>query len=99
MTDAAKPGVVEATLASRGLVGSLMGVKASGYTVHVVCLWLPTVDLALARVAERVRVGGHDVPADARATPLLIATGGRETATRVRDEVRWRLAAAGYLDE
>jgi hypothetical protein len=28
-------------------------------------LWLPTVDLALGRVAERVQVGGHDVPAEA----------------------------------
>ena len=34
------------------------------YSVHVDYLWLPTVDLALARVAERVRTGGHDVPAD-----------------------------------
>lgn len=34
------------------------------YLVHIVYLWLPTVDLALARIAERVRAGGHDVPAD-----------------------------------
>jgi predicted ABC-type ATPase len=55
----------EATLASHGLVRRLARLKDGGYTVHVVFLWLPTVDLALARVAERVRVGGHDVPADA----------------------------------
>jgi predicted ABC-type ATPase len=33
--------------------------------VHILYLWLPTADLALARVAERVRAGGHDVPAEA----------------------------------
>ena len=33
--------------------------------MHIVYLWLPDVELALARVAERVRAGGHDVPADA----------------------------------
>ena len=33
--------------------------------VHIVFLWLPTADLAIARVAERVRAGGHDVPSDA----------------------------------
>ena len=55
----------EATLASHGLVRRLARLKDGGYTVHVVFLWLPTVELALARVAERVRVGGHDVPADA----------------------------------
>lgn len=55
----------EATLASHGLVRRLARLKDGGYTVHVVFLWLPTVELALARVAERVRVGGHDVPAAA----------------------------------
>ncbi len=55
----------ESTLASRGLTERLTRLKAAGYTVHVVYLWLPSVELALARVAERVRVGGHDVPADA----------------------------------
>ena len=55
----------EATQASNGLARRLARLRAHGYRVHVVYLWLPTVDLALARVAERVRVGGHDVPADA----------------------------------
>ena len=119
----------ESTLASQGLVGRLERLKAAGYTLHVVYLWLPTVDLALARVAARVRAGGHDVPAEAvrrryargrehfftryrrltdkwylydaspLAGPLLVAVGGRQTPTRVRDERRWRSAAAGYLDE
>jgi predicted ABC-type ATPase len=54
----------ESTLASYALVRRLRRLKKRGYSVHVVYLWLPAVDLALARVAERVRTGGHDVPAD-----------------------------------
>jgi predicted ABC-type ATPase len=36
-------------------------------------LWLPTADLAVARVPERVRVGGDDVPADVVRVLLLFA--------------------------
>jgi predicted ABC-type ATPase len=55
----------ESTLSSHTLARRLTRLKQRAYRVHVVYLWLPTVDLALARVAERVRAGGHDVPADA----------------------------------
>ena len=55
----------ESTLASQGLARRLARLKQSGYRVHILYLWLPAADLALARVAERVRAGGHDVPAEA----------------------------------
>lgn len=55
----------EATLASAALANRLSRLKRAGFEVHLVILWLPTVDLALARVADRVRAGGHAVPADA----------------------------------
>ena len=55
----------ESTLASQGLARRLDRLKQGGYRVHIVYLWLPTAELALARVAERVRAGGHDVPVDA----------------------------------
>ena len=55
----------ESTLASQTLARRLSRLKDHGYEIHVLYLWLPTVELALARVAERVRAGGHDVPADA----------------------------------
>lgn len=55
----------ESTLASQTLVRRLARLREHGYGVHIVYLWLPTVELALARVAERVRAGGHDVPTDA----------------------------------
>lgn len=54
----------ESTLASRGLARRLASFQERGYDTHVLYLWLPTVELALARVADRVRMGGHDVPAD-----------------------------------
>lgn len=53
----------ESTLSSHGLARRLTRLSAAGYRVHIVYLWLPTVDLALARVADRVQGGGHDVPA------------------------------------
>jgi predicted ABC-type ATPase len=55
----------ESTLASQSLAHRLTGLKGEGYTVHVLYLWLPDAELAVARVAERVRAGGHDVPVDA----------------------------------
>jgi predicted ABC-type ATPase len=54
----------ESTLSSHALAKRLARLQQHDYRVHLVYLWLPTADLAVARVAERVRVGGHDVPAD-----------------------------------
>jgi len=53
----------ETTLASRSYVRRLKHLQeARGYTVSLVYLWLSDADLAVSRVGERVRVGGHDVP-------------------------------------
>ena len=51
----------ETTLASRTFVPWLKTLQAEGYRFHLVYLWLPIVELAVARVAERVRRGGHAV--------------------------------------
>ena len=51
--------------ASHGLARRLDRLRQAGYRVHIRHLWLPTAELALARVAEQVRAGGHDVPAEA----------------------------------
>ena len=53
----------ESTLANHVLARRLERLKQHGYLTQFVYLWLPRVELALARVAERVRAGGHDVPA------------------------------------
>jgi predicted ABC-type ATPase len=52
----------ETTLGSRSFAPWLRARRAEGYRVHLAFLSLPTVELAIARVRERVRLGGHDVP-------------------------------------
>ena len=52
----------ETTLASRSHARRLARLRDSGFTVHLIFLWLVSADEAVARVAERVRAGGHDVP-------------------------------------
>lgn len=54
----------ETTLAGRGHARWLRDLRSSGYRVHLIFLSLPAPDLAVARVAERVRHGGHHVPDD-----------------------------------
>ncbi len=54
----------ETTLASRTFAPWLLDLRASGYDVHLVFLWLPSADFAVERVADRVRSGGHNVPED-----------------------------------
>ena len=52
----------ETTLASRTFAPWIAKLRTSGYRIHLVFLWLPSADLAVARVRDRVRAGGHDVP-------------------------------------
>ena len=52
----------EITLASRSFARWIAELRQAGYIFHLLFLWLPTPELAVARVVERVRAGGHDVP-------------------------------------
>ena len=52
----------ETTLSGRTYASRLRRWKAQGYWIEIVFLWLPSPELAKARVASRVRQGGHDVP-------------------------------------
>ena len=52
----------ETTLAGRGHARWLRQLRTSGYRAHLIFLSLPNPELAVARVAERVREGGHHVP-------------------------------------
>jgi predicted ABC-type ATPase len=54
----------ETTLASRSFAPWLRTLAQKGCRIDVLLLWLESADLAAARVAARVRRGGHDVPAD-----------------------------------
>jgi predicted ABC-type ATPase len=52
----------ETTLASRSFAPWLRELIQTGYRFHLVYLWLPTSDIAVARVRARVLLRGHDVP-------------------------------------
>ena len=52
----------ETTLASRSFAPWLRSLRISGYDLHLFFLWLSSADLAIARVADRVGMGGHFVP-------------------------------------
>lgn len=54
----------ETTLASRSFVPWLREHHARGYESHLVYLWLPAPEVAIARVRARVAAGGHDVPVE-----------------------------------
>jgi len=54
----------ETTLSGRTVRRLLSQFVRTGYAVRLLYLWLPTPDLAVARVRLRVRHGGHDVPED-----------------------------------
>jgi hypothetical protein len=38
--------------------------REAGYLFHLVYVWLPSADMAVRRVAARVRSGGHSIPED-----------------------------------
>jgi predicted ABC-type ATPase len=52
----------ETTLAGRSYASLISRLRSEGYRVSVFFLWLPDVELALDRVRDRVRSGGHSVP-------------------------------------
>lgn len=51
----------ETTLASRTFAPWIAKLCKKDYKFHLVFLWLPSEDFAINRVAERVRMGGHNV--------------------------------------
>lgn len=52
----------ETTLAGKAYVNLFKKMQQKGYELHLFFLWLPAVKLALARIADRVRKGGHNIP-------------------------------------
>jgi predicted ABC-type ATPase len=52
----------ETTLATRSYAKWLKALIEQGYQVHLIYLWLRSPEIAIARVQERVRAGGHNVP-------------------------------------
>jgi predicted ABC-type ATPase len=54
----------ETTLAGRRYVSRLREAKSKGYRVITFFLWLPDAKMAISRVAQRTKSGGHFVPDD-----------------------------------
>lgn len=54
----------ETTLASRFFANWITHLKKEGYFFHLTFILLDAPDLAVARVCERVKLGGHSVPED-----------------------------------
>ena len=52
----------ETTLAGRTYARWLESLRESGYAVHLFYFWLDSAETAIARVATRVKKGGHHVP-------------------------------------
>jgi predicted ABC-type ATPase len=53
----------ETTLSGKSYVNLLAHFKKKGYAIHLFFLWIPSPELAIARIKERVSEGGHNVPA------------------------------------
>ena len=53
---------IETTLSGRGYVRHIRELKQRGYRFELIYLWLSPPELAVARVAQRVVLGGHNIP-------------------------------------
>ena len=54
----------ETTLSGKLYASLFLKLKAKGYALHLFFLWIPSPELALARIKDRVAEGGHNVPAE-----------------------------------
>lgn len=54
----------ETTLSGKAHLGVLRNLKTLRYQVHIAYLWVPSADLTLVRIKDRVLHGGHNVPED-----------------------------------
>jgi predicted ABC-type ATPase len=61
-TEARTDFAFETTLSGRSYAPLLRGVKKAGFRLHMFYLWIPSPELALLRIHDRVASGGHDVP-------------------------------------
>lgn len=53
---------IETTLATRSYKNLVLRAKRFGYKVILLFFWLPTPEMAIQRVAQRVAAGGHGIP-------------------------------------
>ena len=55
---------IETTLATRSLLKMVRSAQQKDYYVTVLYFWLEKPEIAIERVAARVKAGGHDIPQD-----------------------------------
>ena len=53
---------IETTLTTTTYTKTIERAKASGYQVTLLFFWLNSVEIAIDRVKQRVKEGGHDIP-------------------------------------
>src|SRR5208337_1817367 len=51
----------ETTLSGTSFPNLIRRLRKQGYAVHIFFLWVPSVELSLSRIRDRVLEGGHDV--------------------------------------
>ena len=61
-TEASTDFAFETTLAGRAYVPLLRRLRKTGFRLHLFYLWIPSAELALLRIRDRVESGGHNVP-------------------------------------
>lgn len=54
----------ETTLSTRSYIHTVKKAQESGYNVVLLFFWLQRVELAIERVKERVKEGGHNIPTE-----------------------------------
>jgi len=54
----------ETTLAAKSYVSLIENARQMGYKINLLYIWLESPEFAKQRVAQRVLIGGHDIPAD-----------------------------------
>jgi predicted ABC-type ATPase len=64
LLDAHKSFAFEITASGTNYIKHLKEAQRNGYEVCLMFLWLPSPDLAVERVAQRVAQGGHHIPGD-----------------------------------
>jgi len=62
LTDKREDFGFETTLSGRSYVRMFRKMRVGGYRIQLFFLWLPSADIAVSRVANRVRQGGHNIP-------------------------------------
>ena len=55
---------LETTLATKSYKSKLLWAQENGYNIKLLFFWLPSIEMAVERVAIRVSEGGHHIPKD-----------------------------------